>query len=106
MFGQESGIDYCLFLIGVSIQITAYILHPVEDMPGFPFLRPFKNEMLHEVGSVYSLDCIVFYFLIELCYKNTIKLIAVYRKLQIFVDYNSYNVYEKDRNILFCLRKH
>ena len=31
---------------------------------------------------------------------------AVYRKLQIFVDYNSNNVYGKDRNILFRLRKH
>ena len=35
--------------------------------------------------------------------KITEKLIAVYRKLQIFVDYNSYNVYGKDRNFLFCL---
>lgn len=34
------------------------------------------------------------------------KLIVVYRKLQIFVDYISNNVYEKDRNILFCLGKH
>ena len=28
---------------------------------------------------------------------------AVYIKLQIFVVYNSYNVYGKDRNFLFCL---
>ena len=41
-----------------------------------------------------------------ICHKNTIKLIAVYRKLQIFVDYNSNNVYGKDSNILFCRRKH
>lgn len=48
MFGQESGIDYRFFFIGVGIQVAAYILHPVKDMPGFPLLRPLKDEMLHK----------------------------------------------------------
>ena len=50
MFGQESGIDYRFFFIGVGIQVAAYILHPVKDVPGFPLLRPLKDEMLHKMS--------------------------------------------------------
>ena len=50
MFFQESGIDDSFFLICVGIQVTTYILHPVEDMPGFPLLRSLKNQMFYKMG--------------------------------------------------------
>ena len=50
MLGQKGGIDYRLFFICISVQVAPHILHPVEDMPGFPFLRPLENKMLYEMS--------------------------------------------------------
>ena len=50
MFFQESGIDHRFFLISVSIQVAPHILHPVEDMPGFPLLRSLKNQVFYKMG--------------------------------------------------------
>jgi len=49
VLSKESRIDNRLFFIGVSIQVTTYILHTIENMPGFPLLCTFKNKMFHKV---------------------------------------------------------
>ena len=59
MFFQESGIDDSFFLICVGIQVTTYILHPVEDMPGFTLLRSFKNQVFYKMGHSLLILCLI-----------------------------------------------
>ena len=49
VFGKERGINYGFFLIGISVQIAAHILHAVQNMPRFTLLGAFKNKMLHKM---------------------------------------------------------
>ena len=49
MFGQKSTVYDRFFLIGIGIEITAYIFHSVDDVPGMSFLSTFKNKVFHKV---------------------------------------------------------
>ena len=49
MFGKKCGINYGFFLIGVSVQIAAHILHAVQNMPRPALPGAFKNKMLHKM---------------------------------------------------------
>ena len=49
MLGQESRVNHRLFLVGVSVEVAAHILHAVKDMPRFPLLRTFKYKVLHKM---------------------------------------------------------
>ena len=46
---QKGGIDYRLFFICISVQVAPHVLHPVEDMPGFPLLRSLKNQVFYKM---------------------------------------------------------
>ena len=50
MFGQESTVYDCFFLVGISIEITAYIFHSVDDVPGMSFLSTLENQVFHKVS--------------------------------------------------------
>ena len=130
VFDGKSTIDHRFFLISIGIEVAAYILHAVQDMPGAAAARAFKEEMLHKMRhAVLCLQLVaragihgkaaighararrfvdnaqsarqriavaqgggfvqILHFgpSIRVCgRKNTTKLIAVYRKLQIFAE--------------------
>lgn len=49
MLFHEDGVDKGLLLRSVGVQLTAYVFHTVQDMPGFPLGRTFEDHVLYEM---------------------------------------------------------
>jgi hypothetical protein len=49
VFGQEGTIHYCFLLVGVGVEVTSHMLHPVEDVPSVTFLCSFEKKVFHEM---------------------------------------------------------
>lgn len=49
MLGQESRVNHCFFLIGVGVEVSAYILHTIQNMPCLTLGGTFKYKMLYKM---------------------------------------------------------
>ena len=49
MLGQESRVNHRLFLVGVSVEVTAHILHAVQNVPCLALGGTFKYKVLHKM---------------------------------------------------------
>ena len=45
MLGQESRVNHRLFLVGVSVEVTAHILHAVQDAVSYTHLDVYKRQV-------------------------------------------------------------
>ena len=50
VFGEEGGVDDGFLLVGIGIEVAAHVLHAVQYVPGFAFLRSLEYQMLYEMG--------------------------------------------------------
>ena len=50
MLSQKGAIYNCLFLVGVGIEIAAYVFHTVEYVPCAAVCGALEQEMFHKVG--------------------------------------------------------
>ena len=49
MLGQESRVNHRFFLVGVGVEVTAHILHAVQDVPCLALGGTFEYEVLHKM---------------------------------------------------------
>ena len=49
MFGKESTVYDRFFLVGIGIEVAAYMLHSVQNMPSMSFLSTLEKQVFHEV---------------------------------------------------------
>ena len=49
MLGQESRVNHRLFLVGVSVEVAAHILHAVQNVPCLALGGTFKYKVLHKM---------------------------------------------------------
>ena len=50
MFHQECAVHHRFFLVGVSVQVSPYMLHTVQNVPGMTLLCSFENKMFYKVS--------------------------------------------------------
>ena len=49
MLDGERAVDHRLFLVGIGIEVSAHVLHTVQDVPGLALAGAFEEKVLHKV---------------------------------------------------------